>query len=155
MCHMWPVPCREQLQKELVHLKEGVSALFNAMHKPIMDVQFLQSEHQHTRELVENVGKFKDEVTKSLSQLTMKCNTLDQHVPELREKLEQAITTINVRLPNALRLAHSHTVHVQLRWSQPARLADVYQLSHQPANACIVRVHPSKPINQVYDWTRP
>lgn len=67
------------------------------MQKPVMDVQHLRSEHEQTRELVENIDKFKGEVTKSLSQLTVKCNTLDQHVPELREKLEQAIYTINVR----------------------------------------------------------
>ena len=71
--------------------------MFNAMQKPVMDVQHLRSEHEQTRELVENIDKFKGEVTKSLSQLTVKCNTLDQHVPELREKLEQAIHTINVR----------------------------------------------------------
>lgn len=88
--------CREQLQKEVQHLKDGVKALFNAMQKPVMDVHHLRSEHEQTRELVENIDKFKGEVTKSLSQLTVKCNTLDQHVPELREKLEQAIHTINV-----------------------------------------------------------
>lgn len=105
--------CREQLQKEVQHLKDGVKALFNAMQKPVMDVHHLRSEHEQTRELVENIDKFKGEVTKSLSQLTVKCNTLDQHVPELREKLEQAIHTINVcidlfRLIYMMALSASH-----------------------------------------------
>jgi hypothetical protein len=52
--------------------------------------------------MVEEVEKFKEEVSKSLTMLTVKCEMLDQHVPELREKLEYAINTINVRfLPRA------------------------------------------------------
>jgi hypothetical protein len=47
--------------------------------------------------MVEEVEKFKDEVSKSLTMLTVKCEMLDQHVPELKEKLEYAINTINVR----------------------------------------------------------
>ena len=47
--------------------------------------------------MVEEIEKFKDKVSKSLSMLTVKCEMLDKHVPELREKLEHAIYTINVR----------------------------------------------------------
>lgn len=62
-----------------------------------MQVKVLLEEQEQTKAMVDNIEKFKQEVSKSLSLLTVKCEMLDKHVPELKDKLEQAINTINVR----------------------------------------------------------
>jgi hypothetical protein len=62
----------------------------------LVQVKVLLEEQEQTKAMVDNIEKFKQEVSKSLSLLTVKCEMLDKHVPELKDKLEQAINTINV-----------------------------------------------------------
>lgn len=64
----------------------------------LLQVEQILEDQTKTTAMVEDIEKFKDKVSKSLSMLTVKCEMLDKHVPELREKLEHAIYTINVRL---------------------------------------------------------
>jgi hypothetical protein len=45
---------------------------------------------------VTDIDRTKAEVTRSLSILAVRCDKLDKHVPELKEKLEIAINTVMV-----------------------------------------------------------
>lgn len=62
----------------------------------LLQVEKILEDQTKTSAMVEEIEKFKQKVSKSLSMLTVKCEMLDKHVPELKEKLEHAIYTINV-----------------------------------------------------------
>lgn len=88
--------CRDQLKKEVGRLQTGLAALFQAIQKPTSDMVQLQSDQVQLNGVVSDLDKTKAEVTASISQLATKCSQLDQAVPELREKLENAVATITV-----------------------------------------------------------
>lgn len=68
-------------------MKEGAHSL---------QIEEILEDQTKTTAMVEEIEKFKQEVSKSLTMLTVKCDMLDKHVPELKEKLEYAIHTISV-----------------------------------------------------------
>ena len=89
--------CSDQLKKEVGRLQAGLAALFKAIQKPTADMVQLQSDQVSLNGMVSEVDRTKAEVTAAIAQLSTKCSQLDNQVPELREKLETAVATINVR----------------------------------------------------------
>jgi hypothetical protein len=103
--------CRDQLKKEVGRLQTGLAALFQAIQKPTSDMVQLQSDQVQLNGVVSDLDKTKAEVTASISQLATKCSQLDQAVPELREKLENAVATITV-CSTTLTLARAVTIQL-------------------------------------------
>jgi chromosome segregation ATPase len=95
--------CRDQLKKEVVRLQQGLGALFEAIKKPTSEMMKLQSEQIALNGVATELDRTKAEVTSSISQLAAKCSQMDKQLPELRDKLENVVSMISVRVFNHIR----------------------------------------------------
>lgn len=84
--------------KELHRFQEGVLALRQSCQQPLADLQELQKQQEALTDEASTIDRAKSEVLHSLSTQAVKCDSLDKSVEALKNILENAIKTINVRI---------------------------------------------------------
>jgi predicted nucleic acid-binding Zn-ribbon protein len=82
----------------VTRLQQGLGALFEAIKRPTSEIVKLQSEQIALSGVATELDRTKAEVTSSISQLAAKCSQMDKQLPELRDKLENVVSMISVRL---------------------------------------------------------